>query len=82
MTGIKETQELIAGLSELKKVLVEELSDGFQWQEDIPAVLEKLQSSEKAKAALEGADQILPELKDLDLGEKFSLVISLIKAVV
>lgn len=81
MPGIKETQELIAGLGEVKKVVQAELGDGFQWQEDIPDILEKLASSEKVKTAIEGTELLIPELKDLSLPEKFQLVVSLVKAV-
>lgn len=81
MAGIKETQEVIAAVSEIKKVIVEELVDGFQW-EDLKDVAEKLAASPKVVAAIDGAEQVLPELKDLDLMEKISLVVGLLKAVV
>ena len=81
MAGIKETQEVIAAVSEIKKVIIEELADGFQW-EDLKDAAEKLAASPKVIAAIDGAEQVLPELKDLDLMEKISLVVSLLKAVV
>lgn len=81
MAGIKETQEVIAAISEIKKVVSEELGDGFQW-DDVGDIAEKLAASPKVVAAIEGADQVWPELTDLDLGEKISLVVGLLKAVV
>jgi|688.fasta_scaffold02085_35 hypothetical protein len=81
MPGIKETQEVIAAISEIKKIVVVELGDGFQW-DDVADIAEKLAASPKVLAAIEGADQVLPELKDLDLGEKISLVVGLLRAVV
>jgi hypothetical protein len=81
MPGIKETLEVIEAISEIKKVIAKELSDGFQY-DDVPNIVEKLSASPKVLAAIEGADQVLPELKDLDLGEKIRLVVGLLRAVV
>jgi hypothetical protein len=81
MAGIKETQDVIAAISEIKKVVTAELGDGFQW-EDVADVAEKLAASPKVVEAIQGADQVWPELTDLDLGEKISLVVGLLKAVV
>jgi hypothetical protein len=81
MASIKETLELIEGLKAVKKIVEEELGDGFQWQEDISDIITKSQQSEAVKAAIDGISEVYPELKDLDLSEKFSLAFALLKAV-
>jgi riboflavin biosynthesis pyrimidine reductase len=79
MASVQETKELIAALAVVKKSIEKELADGFQWQEDVPAVLETLAESEAVKVAFEGIENILPELKDASLFDKISLVISLVR---
>jgi len=79
MASVQETKELIAALAVVKKSIEKELADGFQWQEDIPAVLETLAGSEAVKVAFEGIENVLPELKEASLFDKVSLVISLVR---
>ena len=79
MPGIKETKEVIIGLKSVKDILVKHLGDGFDWKEDVPQIIKDLSEDAELKVALDGADQVLPELKDLDFSEKISLVYDLIK---
>ena len=79
MASVKEAQELIAGLAVVKKAIEKELADGFQWQEDIPEILETLAESEAVKVAFEGIEAVLPELQDASLFDKISLVVKLVR---
>lgn len=80
MASLKEASELIEGLAVVKKAIEKELADGFQWQEDIPAILETLAESDAVKVAFEGIEKVLPELQGASLFEKISLVVKLVRA--
>lgn len=82
MPGIEESRELILALGEVKKIIMAELADGFQFTEDVPAIVVKLEQSKAVASAIEGIEHVLPELKDLSLAEKVSLVVTLIKAMI
>lgn len=78
--GIKETLELVDGLEKLIEVVQKHLKDGFQWS-DLLDISHEIASKEHPEicAAIEGIDQVIPELKDLSLIEKFQLVQKLLK---
>lgn len=81
MAGVKETKEVIAAAGLLKDILVKHLGDGFQ-ASDIPKISEEFLKSPEFVAAIAGIEEVLPELKDLDLSEKISLALDLVKAAV
>ena len=79
MAGIKETKEVIVAVGILVDSLKKHLGDGFQ-KEDIQKISSDVLGSEEFKSAIAGVELVLPELKDLDISEKISLVLDLVKA--
>ncbi len=78
MASIKETLEVLEAVKVLKGIIVEELKDGFQY-DDIADFVGKASASPAVLAALDGIEAVLPELKDLSLSEKLQLVYALVK---
>lgn len=74
--GIKETQELMNGIMAVGLFIVSRVKDGVQF-EDLGAAIQKAtQDSDFKKIvgdAIDKADQVPAEIKDLDLMEGFTL---------
>lgn len=77
--GIKDTLELIDGLAKFIEVIQKHLQDGFQLQ-DLLEISYEVTSKQHPEicAAIEGIENVIPELKDLSVFEKFQLVQKLI----
>jgi hypothetical protein len=77
--GIKETQEMVLAILEVAEALGPILSDGFQASKDLPAMFAEFQSNvelqAKVAAAVEKANEVPLELKDLDTKEILQLLI-------
>jgi hypothetical protein len=77
--GIKESQEMLAAILEVAVVLGPILRDGFQAGQDLSAIFAQLSGNEALKAkiaaAVEKANEVPAELKDLDLNEGLQLLI-------
>lgn len=74
--GIKETAELLRAMLRLASYLVLKFKDGVQWS-DVTDFLEKMKTDEEFKKvfadALDKADQMPAEIKDIDVGEGIEL---------
>jgi len=77
--GIKESQEMLAAILEVAVVLGPILRDGFQAGQDLAAIFAQLSSNDALKskiaAAVDKANEVPAELKDLDLNEGLQLLI-------
>ena len=77
MAGIKETLEMQIASNELTLALAPIVKDGFQFKDDISALIEMFKSNEAVKsalsAAIDKASEIPAEVKDLDMLESFQL---------
>lgn len=74
--GIKETQEMLAGLNMVSLFVIGRVKDGIDMS-DAAAVVEKLVMDQEFKSilasAIEGVNKIPAELKDIDLSEALQL---------
>lgn len=84
MDKLKEFNELMDGIEVLVKMGAEVLEDGKIRLNDIGALVSAIREFDKLKAAVEGADKIKEELKDID-GEGIGIIIdrlvSLVKVI-
>ena len=81
MSGTKETKEAVLAVLKLAPILVKQFKDGVQLG-DASELYEKIMKNEEVKAAVlagyDGYNLIPDEVKDLDLGESFDLVITIL----
>lgn len=84
MIGIKETKEALVGANELGLFLVKRLKDGVGF-DDFTAVFEALKNDSefkmKLEAAYNGINQVPAEIKDIDLTEAVTLVMTQVEYV-
>lgn len=75
--GIKETKEVLDGLSDLGAFIIEKAKDGLQAQDGIDIVSKiMLDPGFKAKmdSMVSGIQNVPNEIKDLDISEGFELI--------
>lgn len=67
--GIKETLELLQGIKDIAVDAKKVLKDGAVNLADLPIAMELLGQLGELSAAVQGVDQVVAEVKDLDAGE-------------
>jgi hypothetical protein len=76
--GIKETQEALIAVLKVAEIIVPHLKDGFQANQDLPAIFNAWMSDAefqaKLKAGIEGIHEVPAEIKDISVGEGIALV--------
>jgi hypothetical protein len=83
--GIKETKEMLLGVFAIVEALGPILKDGFQAGKDLPAMFVEFQSNDelrsKITAAVEKANEVPLEMKDLSLKETIELLTAILPEV-
>lgn len=75
--GIKETKEVLDGLSDLGAFIIEKAKDGLQAQDGIDIVTKIMLDpafKEKMDLMVSGIQNVPAEIKDLDISEGFDLI--------
>lgn len=76
--GIKETQEMVMGILELAEAMGPILKDGFQASTDLALIFAAMSTNDELKvklaAAVEKANEVPAEVKDLSLSEGIQLL--------
>lgn len=79
--AIKETMELLEGIKDLALDAKKVMADGKIDVADLPVAMDILGQLGTLSAAVEGVDQVLPELKDLSADEINTVVAKVLEIV-
>ena len=73
MAQFKESRELIEGVGELSKVVIEALMDGFQTS-DVMTLVAAASGNPKIKAAINGVSKVKDEFKNMDAEKSIAAI--------